>query len=48
MPNGKVKHIKCNRDTYMVYKINKDLQHSTENCIQYFLITCNGKEPEKE
>ena len=27
---------------------NKDLLYTTEKYIQYFLITCNGKESEKE
>ena len=32
-----------------IYKINnKDLLHSTGNYIQYLVITCNEKEPEKE
>ena len=31
-----------------VCKINKDLLYSTGNCVQYLIITYNGKESEKE
>ena len=34
--------------TYIKWINNKDLLHSTENYIQYLIITCNGKESEKE
>ena len=31
-----------------IYKMNKDLLHSTRKYIQYLVITSNGKESEKE
>ena len=34
--------------SYVKLITNKDLLCSTVNYTQYFVITCNGKEPEKE
>ena len=45
---SEVSHINRYTLLYIKYINNKDLPYSPGNCIQYLVITYNGKESEKE
>ena len=51
LPKGKIRRefgIKTYTLLYIKYTTDKDLQHSTENYTQYFVVTSKGKESEKK